>query len=71
MVDSIPVPHGQDGTPSCEGLGAMGFDWMPATSALHAADQGVDLRDDDPPRDDADRIRYGGDYGRTSFGVIR
>jgi glucose/arabinose dehydrogenase len=41
----------------------MGFDWQPATGALYGADQGVDLRGDDLPPEEINRLRDGGDYG--------
>ena len=41
----------------------MGFDWQPATGALYGADQGVDLRGNDLPPDEINRIVDGGDYG--------
>lgn len=41
----------------------MGFDWQPATGELYGADQGVDLRGDDLPPDEVNRIRDGGNYG--------
>ncbi len=41
----------------------MGFDWQPATGALFGADQGVDLRGDDLPPEEINRLRDGGNYG--------
>ncbi len=41
----------------------MGFDWQPGTGALYGADQGVDLRGDDLPPDEINRLRDHGDYG--------
>ena len=41
----------------------MGFDWQPATGALYGADQGVDLRGDDLPPEEINRLRDGGNYG--------
>ncbi len=41
----------------------MGFDWQPGTGALYGADQGVDLRGDDLPPEEINRLRDGGHYG--------
>lgn len=41
----------------------MGFDWHPGTGALYGADQGSDLRGDDLPPEEVNRIRDGGHYG--------
>lgn len=42
---------------------SMGFDWHPGTGALYGADQGSDLRGDDLPPEEVNRIRDGGHYG--------
>jgi glucose/arabinose dehydrogenase len=41
----------------------MAFDWQPATGALFGADQGVDLRGDDLPPEEVNRLRDGPHYG--------
>ncbi len=41
----------------------MGFDWHPGTGALYGADQGSDLRGDDLPPEEVNRLRDGGHYG--------
>jgi glucose/arabinose dehydrogenase len=41
----------------------MGFDWNPVTKELFGADQGADLRGDDLPPEEVNRIRNGGQYG--------
>ncbi|MEN6340965.1 MAG: PQQ-dependent sugar dehydrogenase [Methanospirillum sp.] len=41
----------------------MGFDWNPVTGQLYGVDQGVDLRGDDLPPDEINRIVDGGNYG--------
>ena len=41
----------------------MGFDWHPTTGELYGADQGSDLRGDDLPPEEVNRIVDGGQYG--------